>query len=169
MKKVIKLLIAVMVLISCENKKEVISVDAENWKERVLSRELDGSLISGTTYLSIYSQIYNRTEHRTHDLVATVSMRNTNRTDSVFIEKVDYFNTKGDLIRSYINKPIYIGPMETVEIVIDELDRDGGTGANFLFDWKMNHSSNEPFFEAIMISTSMGQGLSFTTQGKKLK
>ena len=59
--------------------------------------------------------------------------------------------------------------METVEIVIDEMDEQGGTGANFMFDWAMKKTSNEPLFEGVMISTSGQQGLSFTTQGRKIK
>ena len=58
--------------------------------------------------------------------------------------------------------------METAEIVIDEIDKEGGTGANFLFEWKVTKNTNEPFFEGIMISTSGQQGLSFTTQGRRI-
>jgi hypothetical protein len=42
-----------------------------------------------------------------------------------------YYNTQGTLLRSYFEHPIYLAPLETVEIVIDEGDREGGTGANF--------------------------------------
>jgi len=165
MKNVIIILLVGIVLISCENKKEVSSLNPENWENRTTSKKLSDSLVSGTTYLSVYSQIYGMTEYRTHDLTATISMRNTNRKDTVFIRKAEYFNTKGDLIRSYFSRPIFLGPMETVEIVIDEIDQEGGTGANFLFEWKIKQTSNEPFFEGIMISTSGQQGLSFTTHG----
>ena len=58
--------------------------------------------------------------------------------------------------------------METVEIIIDEIDKEGGTGANFLMEWKINQTSNEPLFEGVMISTSGQQGLSFTTHGIKI-
>lgn len=165
MKNVIIILLVGIVFFSCENKKEISSLNPENWKKRTISNKLSDSLVSGTTYLSVYSQIYGMTEHRTHDLTATISMRNTNRKDTVFIRKAEYFNTKGNLIRSYFSRPIFLGPMETVEIVIDEIDQEGGTGANFLFEWKIKQTSNEPFFEGIMISTSGQQGLSFTTHG----
>jgi len=59
--------------------------------------------------------------------------------------------------------------METVEIVIDEKDQEGGTGANFLFDWSIKPNSHEPYFEGVMISTSGQQGLSFTTEGKRVE
>jgi hypothetical protein len=84
------------------------------------------------------------------------------------LEKTEYFNTKGDLIRTYFNKMIFIAPMETVEIVIDEKDKVGGTGANFLFDWKIKPNTNEPAFEGVMISTSGQQGISFTTHGRRI-
>ena len=58
--------------------------------------------------------------------------------------------------------------METVEIVIDQDDNEGGTGANFIFDWKIKPDTNEPLFEAVMISTYGQQGLSFTTTGIRL-
>ena len=135
----------------------------------MITYTLEDSMISGSTYLSVYSEIYSQSEHRTHNLTATVSMRNTNLSDTVFIDKAAYFDTHGNPIRSYFDKPVFIAPMETVEIVIDEVDREGGTGANFLFNWRIKPTSNEPLFEGVMISTSGQQGLSFTTQGKRLK
>lgn len=168
MKIILFILLFGSVLIACDNKKEVSSNDQENWDKRTINNKLSDSLISGTSYLSVYSQINSLTEDRTHDLTATISMRNTNRRDTLFILKAEYFNTTGDLIRSYFNKPIFIGPMETVEIIIDEIDKEGGTGANFLMEWKINQTSNEPLFEGVMISTSGQQGLSFTTHGIKI-
>ncbi|MDR4509734.1 MAG: DUF3124 domain-containing protein [Candidatus Brocadiaceae bacterium] len=151
-------------IISCDKKKEISSIAPVNWDRRTVNYTLDDSLDSGSTYLSVYSQIYSTTEHKTFDLTATISMRNTNREDTIFIEKAEYFNTKGKLIRTYFSKPIYLAPMETVEIVIDQRDKEGGTGANFIFDWKIKPSSNEPLFECVMVSTY----LSFTTNGKRI-
>lgn len=154
---------------ACEEKKEVSSINPVSWERRMVNGPLSDSLVEGATYLSIYSQIYSFTEHRTHDLTATVSMHNTNRFDTIFIDKAEYFNTKGESIRVYFEKTIFIRPMETVQIVIDETDQSGGTGANFLFDWKIPARASEPLFEGIMISTSGQQGLSFTTRGEKIR
>lgn len=158
-----------LVLISCEYQKETSSLNPENWEKRSVQLHSADSLNSGKTYLSVYSQIYGKNEHRTHDLTATISMRNTNSKDSVFIKSAEYFDTSGKLIRSYFNKPIYLAPMETVEIIIEEIDSEGGTGANFIFEWYKHQESNEPFFEGIMISTSGQQGLSFSTQGIRIE
>ncbi|MFP4663719.1 MAG: DUF3124 domain-containing protein [Bacteroidales bacterium] len=155
-------------LIACQDKTEISSTDPINWEARTTDMEPEDSLIHGTTYLSVYSQIYSQTEHTTHDLTATVSMKNTNMHDTVFVKMAEYFNTEGHPIRIYFDDPIFIRPMETVEIIIDETDQEGGTGANFLFTWAIKPNTSEPLFEAVMISTSGQQGLSFTTQGKRI-
>ena len=139
-----------------------------NQFQRNITHSIPDSLLIGSSYLSVYSQVYNETEHKTYNLTATVSIRNVNRYDTIYIDNAEYFNTRGHAIRKYFKKTVYLAPMETVEIVIAEKDKEGGTGANFHFDWRIKPSSNEPLFEAVMIS-SFGQGLSFTTQGKRIK
>lgn len=168
MNKILAIILLALLWQSCEQEKEISSIDRVNWENRMISHQLSDSLVKGSTYLSVYSEIYSQTEHITHNLTATVSMRNTNRLDTVYIERADYFDTKGKAIRNYFDRTIYIAPMETVEIVIDEIDQEGGSGANFFFDWKMKNRSSEPLFEGVMISTSGQQGLSFTTQGKRV-
>ncbi|SFR52531.1 Protein of unknown function [Robiginitalea myxolifaciens] len=157
------------ILVSCGESEQRSSIDPVNWDKRMVKHAIADSLIEGSTYLSVYSQIYSQDENRTHDLTATVSMRNTNRQDTIYLSSADYFDTHGTLIRSYFSKRIFIRPMETVEIIIDEVDKDGGTGANFIFDWQVPEGALPPHFEAVMISTYGQQGLSFTTQGVILK
>ncbi|MDC6362347.1 MULTISPECIES: DUF3124 domain-containing protein [Flavobacteriaceae] len=160
-----------LLIFSCDKKaqKEVSSVNPINWNNRTVVLSPKDSLANGSSYLSVYSQIYSETEHRTHNLTGTISMRNTNLKDSIFIRKAEYFDTHGNSIRTYFDKPIFIKPMETVEIVIDEKDQSGGTGANFLFHWSIKPTSHEPYFEGVMISTSGQQGLSFTTKGIRVE
>ncbi|MEZ4793637.1 MAG: DUF3124 domain-containing protein [Gelidibacter sp.] len=59
--------------------------------------------------------------------------------------------------------------METTEIIIDEIDVSGGTGSNFILEWKTPKNCPEPIFEGIMTSTIGQQGLSFITQAKRIK
>jgi hypothetical protein len=156
-------------LISCDKPKEVSSVNPVKWSNRTVNYALNDSMIHGSTYISVYSQIYSKTEHRTHDLTATISIRNINKRDSIFINHAEYFDTKGNSIRNYFDKTVFIAPMETIEIVIDETDKVGGTGANFIFDWQIDQSLNEPLIEGVMISTYGQQGLSFTTKGVRIE
>ncbi|MCK0130083.1 DUF3124 domain-containing protein [Flavobacteriaceae bacterium F08102] len=165
----IPLLLLGMFFLACEPKEDFSSTDKVNWDKRIATPNANDSLVSGSTYLSIYSQIYSFTEHRKHDLTATISMRNISRSDTVYISKAVYYNTHGKPIRTYFDQTIYLAPMETVEIVIDEIDKVGGTGANFIFDWKTKPAIHPPYFEGVMISTSGQQGLSFTTQGIRIE
>ncbi|AJR04194.1 DUF3124 domain-containing protein [Siansivirga zeaxanthinifaciens] len=162
------ILLFVFVFQACEEKKEMSSINEVNWKKRTITKPLKDSIVEGATYLSVYSQVYSLTEHTTYNLTAIVSMRNVNIKDTIYIDRAEYFDTKGSSIRTYFNKTIYIAPMETVEIVIDEKDKEGGTGANFLFTWKTKPNVHEPLFEGVMLSTYGQQGLSFTTNGKRV-
>lgn len=138
-----------------------------NWKKRTTQLNPADSLATGSSYLSIYSRIYSVTEHRTINLTVTASIRNISSKDTIFITKSDYYNTEGDLIRSYHKDPVFLKPHETIEIIIDEKDTHGGSGANFIFEWAHPKNSPDPVFDAVMISTSGQQGISFTTQGIK--
>lgn len=169
MKRLIFPFLIVFLMVFCEKKHETSEIEKVDWKKRTVNISKNDSLSFGRTYLSIYSQIYSFTEHKTHNLTAMVSLRNTSFIDTVFILKADYYHTKGHLVRSYIEKPIYLAPLETVEIIIDETDIEGGTGSNFIFDWNIPKKAPEPLFEGIMSSTMSQQGLSFTTQGKRIK
>jgi len=168
MKKGTLLIILMGLIASCENEKAISSYNPVDWETRSAKTPKIDSLQNGKSYLSVYSEIYSQTEHRTHNLTTTVSMRNINIKDTIYINKAEYFNTEGKLIRTYFDHPIYIAPLETVEIVVDETDVEGGTGANFIFEWSVKDSISEPLFEGVMISTSGQQGLSFTSKGVRI-
>lgn len=171
MKNIIYIAVCGLMLLSCQSKNEAdkYPVKQNNWKEKVIKIKNIDSLYQGKTYLSIYSHIYHIYDQRTFDLTATVSIRNVSPVDSIFLTKATYYNTVGKQIRGYVDSPIYVKPLETLEIVIDEKDIDGGSGAKFLFDWAKNNSNNKPLFEAVMVSSYGQQGLSITTQGIHLE
>ncbi|CAL65128.1 DUF3124 domain-containing protein [Christiangramia forsetii] len=168
-KKGILIIFFAGLITSCEDEKTISSYNPVDWEARGVENSVTDSLKKGTSYLSVYSEIYSQTEHRTHNLTSTVSMRNVDINDTIYIDKAEYFNTEGKPIRIYFDHPIYIAPLETVEIVVDETDIAGGTGANFIFEWSTNEYSPEPLFEGVMISTSGQQGLSFTSKGVRIK
>ena len=169
MKRIGVLLLIFIGMISCEEERKLSSLDQVVWKNRAADISPKDSLESGETYLSIYSQIYNRHERDRHNLTAVASLRNTSSTDTIYLTKAIYFDSHGKAIRTYFDFPIFLAPMETAEIVIDEMDEEGGTGSNFIFDWKKKKSTTEPLFEGVMTSVMGQQGLSLITQGKRLK
>ncbi|NIJ43588.1 hypothetical protein FHR24_000027 [Wenyingzhuangia heitensis] len=168
MKNILLLTFSLFILSACKQEQQLSSISPVNWEKRYATINPNQQFVNGATHLSVYSQIYSYTEHKKHGLTATISIRNIDRKDTIYLSNASYYDTHGKLIRSYFKKPIYLIPMETVEIVIDETDKEGGTGGNFVFDWMTKPNRNEPLFEAVMISTSGQQGLSFTTQGVKI-
>jgi hypothetical protein len=155
--------------LSCNEEKEISSINPENWSKRTANLIAKDSLEYGKSYLSIYSQIYSMSEHKTHNLTAMVSLRNTSDMDTIYLLKAQYYDTHGTTVRTYFNKPIFLAPLETTEIIIDEIDTSGGTGSNFIFEWKIPKNCPEPLFEGIMNSTVGQQGLSFTTKAIRIE
>ncbi len=149
--------------------KEISSYHPNHWEDHYAEIPAKDSLQIGITYLSIYSHIYSFSLEKSHNLTAMVSIRNVSKTDTIYISKADYYNTKGELIRHYFKKPIRLKPVETVEIVIEEADEHGGSGANFIFEWATNAKTPEPLFEGVMTSLAESQGLSFTTTGRRIE
>jgi hypothetical protein len=169
MRNTCKILIIALIITACSGKEtDKYPVKQIDWASKQANIANYKGYFLGKTYLPVYSHIYHIHEYRTFDLTITVSIRNISLADSVFILKADYYNTIGKNIRQYIKSPIYLKPLETIEIIIAEEDIDGGSGANFIFDWAMINDKNPPLFEAVMISTSGQQGLSFTTTGVQI-
>jgi hypothetical protein len=169
MKKYMLLLGLSILILGCNEKKEVSSINVKNWTKRYIDISAKDSLEYGKSYLSIYSQIYSVSEHKTHSLTAMVSLRNTSDTDTIYLLKALYYDTKGKPVHSYIDKTIFLAPLETTEIIIDEVDKNAETGSNFIFEWKTPKDCPEPLFEGVMNSTKGQQGLSFTTQSRRIK
>lgn len=159
----------VVMLLSCSKVEKQQEFKKEQWNLRKATTYLDTAFVKGKTYLSVYSEIYSGTEHITHHLTATASIRNVSTKDTLYVTHASYYDTHGNKIRDYLDTPIFVRPMETVFIVIEEKDNEGGTGGNFLFTWEAKQEFPEPIFESVMISTSGQQGLSFSVQGKRVE
>jgi len=116
-------------------------------------------------YVPIYSDIYVNQQNQRTLLAATLSIRNTSYNDSLFVTKIDYFNTTGDLVRSYLDKPISLPPMGTINYVIERDDDTGGPGANFIVSISAKNEYIKPLIQAVMIGESGNKGFAFSTDG----
>lgn len=163
------LLLMMVFIIGCMQPQLKVEMNEKNWANRAIDIGKKDSLIFGKSYLSVYSQMYSFNENKKYDLTGLISLRNVSESDTIFILKADYYNTEGSKIRTYFDYPIYILPMETLEIVIAQKDVEGGTGSNFIFDWKTPLNCPEPLFEGLMNSMQGNQGVSFTTHAKRIK
>jgi hypothetical protein len=169
MKIKLSLFLAVLLFLSCDEDKQKQAIKTSIWADRTVALSPSDTLHYGKTYLSVYSQIYSLSEHKTQSLTAMISIRNTSEKDTIYLLRAEYFDTHGVSVKSYFDKPVYLLPLETTEIVIEEKDDSGGTGSNFIFEWKIPEGCPEPFFEGVMSSILSQQGLSFTTQGVRVE
>jgi hypothetical protein len=118
-----------------------------------------------TVYVPIYSHIYGGAKNKEIQLTATVSIRNTDPDTPLLIKEVSYYSTQGKLLKHYLQQPETIPPMATSRFIVKEADTTGGSGANFLVKWQAAKEIHAPLVEAIMISTRMQLGISFTSRG----
>jgi hypothetical protein len=162
-------ILLIIYIAGCQVKEEQVEVKTENWAKHRAEINATDTLTHGKSYLSVYSQIYGFTENQKNSVTATVSMRNVSEADTVYILNAVFYNTEGTKIRSYFEFPISIVPMETIQIIIPHEDNEGGTGSNFLFEWKTPADCPEPLFEGVMCSMQGTQGFSFATQAVRTK
>lgn len=163
------ILILVIIACSCVENNPNIGVDGTDIIESHLAFT-DESIqdYQDTVYIPIYSDIYN--EHRLQStlLTATLSIRSTSLTDTTYINTIDYYDTKGDKVRAYIDRTLVLQPLQSIEYVIDRDDTSGGSGANFIVEWGARRDT-KPLFQAVMIGTTGQHGLSFVTDGISIK
>ncbi|TAJ12324.1 DUF3124 domain-containing protein [Marinilabiliaceae bacterium JC017] len=132
--------------------------------------EMDKSAFSfrELQYVPVYAEVYHIDQSKLFPLTATLSLRNTSLHDTLYIAKVDYYNTTGDLITRFLNEKavLTLKPLESYDLVVAGDALEGGTGANFMVEWGRLGGSAELLIQAVMVSTSGQQGLSFITEGK---
>lgn len=161
------LLFCSVLILSCHPSLEAESQAKSPFKGQASA--IPPGLESGQSYLSVYSHIYSKNQARSEDLTITISLRNTDPDHPLYLSKAEYYNTHGEAIKSYLDQSVKLEALETLEWVIDQKDRSGGSGANFLFNWAQDSLASDPLFEAVMISTSGQQGLSFHTTAKRIR
>jgi hypothetical protein len=119
-------------------------------------------------YVPAYSHIYSGNRERPFLLTVTLSIRNIDPTHQIHISMADYHETKGKLLKKFINNPLTLKPLESERYVIPQRDESGGSGANFIVEWYSEAFVNPPIIESVMIGTQSSQGVSFTSRGREI-
>ena len=96
----------------------------------------------------------------------TLSVRNTDAAGAVTLTAVRYYDDTGAIVRSYLSDPLRLGPLASTDFIVAQEDDTGGLGANFIAEWQSDRPVAPPVVEAVMISASSSQGISFVTQGR---
>jgi hypothetical protein len=141
----------------------------EQTKYKVNLEELKKITHQQTIYVPVYSEIFAYNEKRTMPLTATLSIRNTDMQNTMYVTKVEYYDSEGKLIKKYIDQPTKLTALQTHNYLVDYDEKLGGIGANFIIEWACAGEITTPIFECVMISTANNLGISFVTEGKVIK
>ena len=125
---------------------------------------------SQTVYVPIYSHMFLAgTERIPLNLAANLIIRNTDSVNSIHINNINYYDSEGKLIKSYLNSPKKLKPMASIYFLIQTSDTSGGWGANFIVEWESAKKVTEPLIEAIHSGVRGTHSYSFDSRGKAIK
>jgi hypothetical protein len=121
-----------------------------------------------TLYVPVYSHVYWGPKARAFNLACTLSIRNVDLSSAITVFAVDYYDTAGSLVRSHLDAPVVLRPLQTVDYYIEERDATGGSGANFIVRWRSDRAVNVPVVETLMIGVYSSQGISFVCPARAI-
>ncbi|MBH8575641.1 DUF3124 domain-containing protein [Nostocaceae cyanobacterium CENA369] len=120
-------------------------------------------------YVPVYSHIYHHNRREIFNLAVTLSIRNTDLTNSLIVTSVRYYDSDGKLVKQYLERPIQLDALASYDFFVNRNDSSGGLGANFIVEWVAQTKISEPIVEAVMIGTDYQQGISFISPGRVIK
>jgi Protein of unknown function (DUF3124) len=123
-------------------------------------------------YVPAYSQIhsvYSSNEESRINFAVTLSIRNTDIDNPIFIKSVSYYGDDGTLLKEYVETPFQLSKMASVSFNISQSDISGGIGANFIVEWGANQAVIEPYIQAIMLGVQGTHSFSWRNPGYVIK
>ena len=119
-----------------------------------------------TVYVPVYSNIYSSPKAVPNHLANILSIRNTDLARPIQVTVVDYYDTRGTLVKKYYTETVTLAPLESTHIYLPETANEGGFGANFIVKWTASEEVNAPIIECVMAGN---QGRAFVTAGRVIK
>lgn len=118
-------------------------------------------------YVPVYSHVYYH-GGSPYSLETTLSVRNTNVDQAIYLKSVKYFDTSGKLVKTHLDQTIKLTPLQTIEFLVERRDSSGGSGANFLVEWCAERQVDKPLIEAVMVGIAGTQGICFGRTGVEI-
>ena len=115
-------------------------------------------------YVPSYSHIYFN-GGSPYSLETTLSIRNIDVDQPIYVKSVQYFDTNGKLIKSFVDQMIKLRPLQTIEFLVERRDSSGGSGANFLLELLSDTGVDMPVVKSVMVGTAGTQGICFGESG----
>ena len=160
------LFITLMIVINVATQVEDIDEKLKYIPPQTIATEIPRkAVVAGqVVYVPVYSHIYAK-GGKPFLLEATLSVRSTDPNEDITIVSVRYYDTNGNLIKDYLEKPMLLKPLATVEFLVAQKEIEGGSGANFIVEWVSDTKINQPVIEAVMIGIEGQTSISFVRTG----
>ncbi|NME72326.1 DUF3124 domain-containing protein [Flammeovirga aprica] len=154
-----------IILFSCKgNKSDQVNIDKELNRISLTDDYIPALDFQETRYVSAYSNLYYRSAKTNVYCTVVLSIRNTSLTESIYVDKVDYYDSFGELISSYVQETNKLRPLETREFLVEYNDQEGGSGANFIVNYgASNELKDFPIIEAVSIGHVGNNGFAITS------
>jgi hypothetical protein len=131
-------------------------------------KQIDERMEHKTFYVPVYSHIYTSLDNYIK-MSITLSVRNIDFSEDLYIENIGYYNTEGKLVKSYISQPHILKAMGSTDFIVDLDDMSGGNGAKFIVKFASKKQTPIPVIQAIMIHSVGNNNFSFVTDGYLIK
>ena len=166
MKKLILVIIIAFIFSSCfQNKKFHLHFDDPD-TFFIEKTELPNLEIHKDIYVPAYSNLYYESDVQKTYFAVILSLRNITFTDTIYFDRIEYYNSEGKLLREFIDKILVLRPMESIEYIVESKDKKGGPGANFVVSYAgRSNLKNLPYIETIMIGNFANYGFSLSSPG----
>jgi len=160
------LFITLMIVISVATQVEDIDEKLKYIPPQTIAAEMPPkAVVAGqAVYVPVYSHIYAK-GGKPFLLETTLSVRNTDPNEDITIASVRYYDTNGNFIKDYLEKPMLLKPLATAEFLVAQKEIEGGSGANFIVEWVSDTKVNQPVIEAVMIGIEGQTSISFVRTG----
>jgi len=117
-------------------------------------------------YVPAYSNLYYLDGNNKLYYTVVLSLRNISFSDTIYFTSIEYYRDNGQLLRKYLNSPIMLAPMQSLEYIVDQEDKEGGAGANFVVSYGIQpNTKNQPLIETVMSGTAGQYGFAFKSEG----
>jgi hypothetical protein len=132
----------------------------------------EGAAVAGVgelLYAPIYSSVFYDDGARTLEMASTLYVHNVDPDRPITLIRADYYDTDGKLIKKYVNKPTAMGPLKTLHFVIEKANVAGGTGANFIVEWRSEQDGPSPLVESVTVNAKSNLGIGFTSPARLIR
>lgn len=125
--------------------------------------------VRGAIYAPAYASVRFGGGKAQLEMSTTLSLHNTSRDTPLVVERVDYCDTHGKLVQSFLKAPGALAPLATLEAFVPADDSRGGSGANFLIEWSAAGPISKPAVETVMMGSIGVTSYSFVSPGRDIE